>query len=61
MAMVGTHHEERVVSSTGDDSDFDSVLRVPACKAIKHVDILASVEVVDRSFTVDFKSVFTAC
>ena len=50
-------HEQGVVGSGSDDSDLDSVLRIPTGEAVKDVDVLTGVQVVDGSFTVDFKGV----
>lgn len=51
-------HEETVVCSCTDDTDFDSVTSIPASIAVKDVDSGTGVEVVDGSFTVDFPDCF---
>jgi hypothetical protein len=50
-------HEKCVVCSAANYSNFDSVFRIPACKSIKDVDVISSVEVINSSLSVDFKSV----
>jgi hypothetical protein len=46
-----------VVRSRGNHPDLDPVLGVPSGKAIKYIDVLSGVQVVDRSLTVDLKGV----
>lgn len=46
-------HEETVVGSSTDDSNFDSVARIPTGITIEDVNSSAGVEVVDGSLTVD--------
>lgn len=50
-------HEEGVVGTGADDADLDAVLGVPAGKAIKDVDVVARVQVVDRTLAIDFERV----
>lgn len=50
-------HEEGVVGTSANDSDLDAVLWLPAGKAVKDVNVLAGVEVVDGTLTVDLKGV----
>ena len=42
-----------MVSAGTNDSDIDSVLRIPPSKAIDDIDAVACVQVVDSSFTID--------
>jgi len=42
-----------MVGSSTDDSDVDSVSLVPSCVSIDDIDSVASVQVVDSSFSVD--------
>ncbi len=50
-------HEERVVGTAANDADLDAVLGVPAGEAVKDVDVVARVEVVDGTLAVDLKRV----
>lgn len=50
-------HEQSVVGTGADDANLDAVLGVPASKAVKDVDVVAGVEVVDGALTVDLKGV----
>mmetsp|Transcript_73682 Transcript_73682/g.175678 ORF Transcript_73682/g.175678 Transcript_73682/m.175678 type:complete len:332 (-) Transcript_73682:38-1033(-) len=48
-------HEERMIRPRGYDTDRDSVLLVPACKAVHNVKPFLSVQVVHGSLTVDLE------
>jgi hypothetical protein len=50
-------HEEGVVGAGTDDADLDAVLGIPAGEAVKDIDEVAGVEVVDRALAVDFEGV----
>lgn len=50
-------HEKNMVSPGADDANFNAILWIPASEAIKDVDIVAGIEVVDSSFTVNFKGI----
>ena len=52
-----THHEESMVGSGSNDSDFDPVFRVPSCESIKDVDVFSCIQIIDSSFSVDLKGV----
>ena len=57
MLLSGTDehvsHEETMVGSGTDDSDFDSVARIPPGISIKDVNSRAGIEVIDCSLTID--------
>lgn len=46
-----------MVGARADDADLDPVARVPSSVAVKDIDELAGVEVVDRALAVDLKRV----
>mmetsp|Transcript_17282 Transcript_17282/g.35600 ORF Transcript_17282/g.35600 Transcript_17282/m.35600 type:complete len:301 (-) Transcript_17282:86-988(-) len=48
-------HEESMICPGGDDADGDSVLLVPACKAVHNIKSFLSVQVVHGSLTVDLE------
>ena len=52
-------HEETVVRSSTDDTDFDSVTRVPACVSIKDVNSGTGIEIVNCTFSVDSPDLFS--
>ena len=47
-------HEERVVSTSTDDSDSNPVFLIPASVTIDNINSGSGVEVVDCTFSVDF-------
>ena len=47
-------HEESMVSTGADDSDIDAISLIPSCVAIYDVNAIASIEIVDSTFSVDF-------
>jgi len=49
-----------VIGSTGDDSDLDPILWVPASEPVEDVDILPRVEVINSPFTVDLEGVLAS-
>lgn len=50
-------HEQGVVGSCADDANLDAVLRLPTGEAVKDVDVLAGVEVVDGTLSIDLEGV----
>ena len=46
-------HEERMVGTSTNDPYVDSVAFIPAGESIDNIDAVASVQVVDRSFSVN--------
>jgi hypothetical protein len=52
-----TYHEKSMVGSCADNPNFDTVLGIPTGVAVKDVDVVASVEVIDSTLTVDLKGV----
>ena len=52
-------HEESMVGTSTDNSDPNSVLLVPSCKAVHDVDTVSGVEVVNGTFTVDSPDLMT--
>ena len=51
-------HKQRVIGTGTDDADLQSILRVPTGEAVQHVQLFASVEIVDGTLEVDIVSVF---
>ena len=51
-------HEQGMVGTSADDPDLDAVLGIPACKAVKDIDHVACIEIVNGTFAVDFESVW---
>ena len=47
-------HKQRMIGTSTDDSNIDAVSFVPPCIAIHDVDTIASIEIIDRTFSVDF-------
>lgn len=47
-------HEQGMVGPRRDDSNIDPVTLIPTSKAIDDIDAVSGVEVVDRTFTIDF-------
>jgi hypothetical protein len=47
-------HEQGMVGSRRDDSNVDPVTLIPTSKAIDDIDAVSGVEVVYRTFTIDF-------
>jgi hypothetical protein len=48
-------HEKGVVSPGADNADLDAVSGIPSGIPIKDVDVIASVQIIDSTFTIDFK------
>ncbi len=46
-------HEEGMVGARADDADLDAICRVPAGEAVKAVEPIARVEVIDRALAID--------
>jgi hypothetical protein len=46
-------HEQSMVGTSADNSNFDLVLLVPSCKSVDDVDSISCVQVVNGSLTVD--------
>lgn len=46
-------HEQRMVGTSTDNTDFDSVAFIPTSKAIDDINSVPSVQVVDGTFAVD--------
>lgn len=51
-------HEETVVCTSTDNTDFNSVTRIPSSITIKDIDAGPGVEVVDGTFTIDLPNSF---
>lgn len=47
-------HEESMIGTSTDDSDIDAIALVPSGIAIHNVYAVASIEIIDRTFSVDF-------
>lgn len=46
-------HEQSMVGTGADNSDFDLILLVPSCKSVDDVDTVSGIQVIDSSFSVD--------
>jgi len=46
-------HEQSMVGTGADDSDFDLVLLVPSCKSVDDVNTVPGVQVIDGTFSVN--------
>src|SRR4029453_2924245 len=53
-------HEERVIRARADDADFDPIFRIPACKTVETVELLARVEIAKGALAVDLECAFVA-
>lgn len=51
-------HEESMVGSGTNNPDFNTVFRIPAGEAIKDIYVLASIQIINSSFAVNFKCVY---
>ena len=54
-------HDESMVGTSTHDSDLDSVLLIPSCKAVDNVDAVSCVQVINGTFTVDSPDLEDVC
>ena len=47
-------HEKCMISPGADDSDIDSVFLVPAGESIDDINAVASIQVINSPFSIDF-------
>jgi len=50
-------HEQGMIRPSADHADLGAIVGIPAGKCIDHVQSFASIQIVDRAFTVDFKCI----
>ena len=46
-----------MVCTRADNSDLDAVFRLPSSEAVKDVDVVASVQIINGTLSVDFEGV----